>query len=146
MTPPAASRAVQCYHCRRGFEVSARAESTACPHCGDRVIVGDIVVKALKPVHRVQTCGRVVVQARGRINADLVEAHLGVEILGGLDARVHSGGPVLIGPKARWKGDCSAPSVEIHEGARIEGGEFRIPERRVGIGTDHAEEASERTS
>jgi len=136
VTTPAAPRAVQCYHCRARFEVSVRAESTACPHCGNRVIVGDIVVERLKPVHRVQTCGRVLVGPKGRVNAELVEAHRGVEMLGGLDARVCSGGPVLIGPRARWKGDCSAPSVEIREGARIEGGLFRIPERSVGVASD----------
>ena len=48
-------------------------------------------------------------------------------MLGSLDARVESGGPVVIGPSARWKGDCRAPSLDISAGARIEAGEFAVP-------------------
>lgn len=121
-------RAVRCYHCSHRFSVPRRAESTNCPECNQRVIVGDVVIKHLQPVRLVQTCGRVVVHAKGRVNAELVEAHAGVEILGGLTANVVSGGPVHIGPKARWRGDCRAPSLRIDAGARIEGGLFTIPD------------------
>jgi predicted RNA-binding Zn-ribbon protein involved in translation (DUF1610 family) len=126
-------RIVQCYHCRHRFDVSPKAESTGCPRCGQRVIVGDVIVRELRPVSRVQTCGRIVVYEKARINAELVEAHEGIEVLGGLSGTVISGGPVIIGPKARWSGDCHAPSLRIHLGARIEGGRFTVPDHGLGL-------------
>jgi len=55
-------------------------------------------------------------------------------VLGGLSsAQVVSGGPVVIGPKARWAGDCCAPSLEIRLGARIEGGRFTVPDDGLGL-------------
>ena len=128
------ARTVQCYLCRRRFEVGARAQSTSCPGCNKPVIVEDIIVKQLKPVKRVQTCGRIVVQKKGRIISEFVEAHEGIEVLGVLQADVISGGPVIIGAKARWKGDLRAPSLEIKQGARIEGGRFSVPDDPVGVG------------
>jgi hypothetical protein len=125
---------VQCYHCRHRFDVSCKAESVNCPECQQRVIVGDVVVRELRPVSRVQTCGRIVVHEKARINAELVEAHEGLEVLGGLSsAQVVSGGPVVIGPKARWAGDCCAPSLEIRLGARIESGRFMVPDDGLGL-------------
>ncbi len=135
-------RRVQCYHCRHRFEVGPNAESTNCPQCSQRVIVGDVIVSAILPVKLVQTCGRVVIKPKGRVNADLIEAHEGVEVNGGVTANVLSGGAVIIGPKARWKGDCRAPSVEIKPGARIEGGCFIIPDETLGL-HDMAAEAAE---
>jgi predicted RNA-binding Zn-ribbon protein involved in translation (DUF1610 family) len=129
-----AQRVVQCYHCRHRFDVSRKAESVNCPECQQRVIVGDVVVRELRPVSRVQTCGRIVVHEKARINAELVEAHEGLEVLGGLSsAHVVSGGPVVIGPKARWAGDCCAPSLEIRLGARIESGRFTVPDDGLGL-------------
>lgn len=127
------SRHVQCYHCRERFEVSIIAESTTCPGCNQRVIVGDVIVDTLRPVSRVQTCGKIVVKEKARVNAQIVEAHEGLEMLGGLTGNVLSGGPVIIGPKAQWSGDCRAPSLEIRPGARIESGTFIIPDDSLGL-------------
>ncbi len=101
--------------------------STSCPGCHKAVIVQDIIVTGLKTTQKLQTCGRVVVKSRGRIMAGKIEAHSGLEVQGALHADVTSGGPVVIGPKARWKGDCKAPTLEVHLGARIESGFFEVP-------------------
>jgi len=129
MAAPAKPRSVGilCYHCGHSFSVAAKAASSSCPGCNRRVVVEDVVIKQLTPVSRVQTCGRLVVRRKGSVIAELVQALGGVEVLGSLDARVESGGPVIIGPAARWKGDCRAPSLDIREGARIEAGEFAVP-------------------
>ena len=47
-------------------------------------------------------------------------------MLGSLDAKSVVSGPVLLGPKSRWKGDLTAPRLYIEPGATIEGGFFRI--------------------
>ncbi|MHC4846330.1 MAG: polymer-forming cytoskeletal protein [Planctomycetota bacterium] len=139
------ARLVQCYHCRERFEVSVIAESTTCPGCNQRVIVGDVIVDTLRPVRAVQTCGRIVVKEKARVNAQVVEAHEGIEVLGGIAGNVLSGGPVIIGPKAQWNGDCRAPSLEIHPGARIESGRFIVPDDSLGLddlpGRDRPESA-----
>lgn len=101
--------------------------STSCPGCNKPVIVQDVIVKGLKTTQKLQTCGRVVIKPRGRVTAGLIEAQGGLEVLGILTGNVTSAGPVVIGPKACWKGDCRAPTLEVKLGAKIESGFFEIP-------------------
>ena len=97
------------------------------------VIVSDVIIKELKPVSEVKTCGKVVVHRKGRVIAKLVEAHGGVEMLGILTANVVSGGQVLIGPKAQWAGNCKAPSITVRPGAQVDG-YFEVPNFNIGVG------------
>lgn len=123
---PAASRSVRCYHCRDCFDVPPRAMSISCPWCYKRVTLDDVVVKDVCMQARVQTCGRLLVHRRGSIVASVIEAMQGIEILGHAEGTITSGGPVLIGPKARVKGDVTAPSIWMEPGAVVEGGYFKI--------------------
>jgi cytoskeletal protein CcmA (bactofilin family) len=101
--------------------------SAPCPKCHKPLIVEDVVVKAYKPVKLLQTCGMLIVRKGGRVAATQVEAHAGVMCDGAIHASVVSGGPVVIGAKAEWKGDLRAPSLQIRPGARLLGGYFQIP-------------------
>ena len=65
--------------CGHLFEVGASAQSTSCPSCYKPVIVSDIIVNAFKAVTKVQTCGRIVIQKKGRVIAELVVANSGIE-------------------------------------------------------------------
>lgn len=123
---PMQVRSVQCYHCLERFDVPARAMSLSCPWCYKRVTLDDLVIRDACWTSRLQTCGRLIVHRRGSVVAPLIEAREGIEIHGHAEGRVLSGGPVLIGPKARVKGDLSAPSIWVEPGAVIEGGYFRI--------------------
>ncbi len=120
---------VQCYHCRHRFEVSGSAQSTSCPKCHKPLIVEDVVVKQLRVVSKLQTTGKLVIERRGRVIAkSTVTANEGIEVVGNLDANeVVSGGPVVIGPKATWKGSLTAPSIEVKPGAKVLGGQFHVP-------------------
>lgn len=133
----ASARKVQCYHCRETFAVGARAMTMTCPKCFKRVQIQDVVIKNAHGVKKLQTCGKVVVEKKGRVIADLVEAHEGIEVRGILQAAVLSGGAVVLRAKAEWKGDCRAPSMLIEPGASIRGGFFQIADRsatkRLGI-------------
>ena len=124
------ARAIRCYHCRSPFEVSARAMTVGCPECGKQLLVDDIVVKSSQLVRKLQTCGRIIVQARGRVVADLVEAHEGIECRGLVQTKGYLGGPVLIGAKGTWIGDCSTPSLAVEAGAKIENGLFVVGEEK----------------
>ncbi len=131
------ARAIRCYHCRESFEVSARAMTVGCPKCGKQLLVDDIVVKTTQQVRKLQTCGRIIVQPKGRVVADLVEAHEGIECRGLVRTKGYLGGPVLIGAKATWRGDCAAPTLSVEAGAKIEDGLFA-----VGVGEGIEESAS----
>jgi cytoskeletal protein CcmA (bactofilin family) len=111
------------------------AQSTNCPGCNKALIVGDVNVDRLKgPLKELRTCGKVSIQKKGRLMAELVEAHDGIECLGVLDARrVLSGAAVTLGPKAQWKGNLTAPSLQIENGARIHGGGFAVPDDPLGL-------------
>jgi DNA-directed RNA polymerase subunit RPC12/RpoP len=121
-----APHTVECYHCRHRFEVPQRAQSVSCPKCHQRLVVSDVVVATLHSVTKVQTCGRVIVRQTGQVIARLVQGQAGVEVLGSLEGKVVSGGLVTIGPKAKWRGDCDAPRLEVKLGARVLG-RFAIP-------------------
>jgi DNA-directed RNA polymerase subunit RPC12/RpoP len=127
MARTATPRTIRCYLCGHTFEVAARTMTTSCPGCSKALKVEDVVVKTIEAVRKIQTCGRVVVQKSGRVFAQAVEAQEGVDVEGVLEANVVSGGPVRIGPKATWKGDCRAPSLRVELGGTIVGGYFVIP-------------------
>jgi hypothetical protein len=126
MAKPTAPRSIHCYHCRHGFDVSPQTMTTVCPRCSKPLTVEDVVIKTAHSVRKIQTCGRLIVQKKGRVIAQSVEALEGVEVEGILEAKVMSGGKVWIGPKGQWKGDCAAPSLEVEPGGRIDGGYFEI--------------------
>jgi cytoskeletal protein CcmA (bactofilin family) len=105
-----------------------RAMSTSCPKCYKALIIEDIVIKTAHAVRKVQTCGKVLVEPKGRLIAASIEAAQGIEVLGVLEGNAISGGPVRIGEKAQWKGDLRAPSLRVDLGARIARGYFVIPD------------------
>lgn len=121
-----ATRPVECYHCRRRFEAAQKAILISCPHCYQRVRINDVIVKSVHHERSVETCGRILVEKKGWMMASFVHAGEGIEVLGSLDAKSVVSGPVLLGPKSRWKGDLTAPCLYIEPGATIEGGFFRI--------------------
>ena len=135
-------RSVQCYHCRRRFEVGVRAVTVSCPGCHKRLVIEDLVIKNAQAYTKLQTCGRVVVQRRGHVIASLVEAHAGIEVLGVLEANAITGGGVRIGPKATWKGDLAARTLRVEAGARIVGGRFAVPDDPLGLGGTTLDDAS----
>lgn len=128
MAKPAATRPVQCYHCRHRFEVAAQARTGSCPKCSKALQFDDVVVADYFAVRKVQTCGKVVVNKKGRIVAQLVEASGGIEVQGAIEAKVVTPGRVHIGPKGHLKGDCLATTLAVELGATITGGIFQIPD------------------
>ncbi|MBL8764672.1 MAG: polymer-forming cytoskeletal protein [Phycisphaerae bacterium] len=120
------TRQVVCVRCTGRFEVPAPSISASCPRCHRQVSVTDVVVRNTRWGGSIQTCGRVLVYPGGALRSLRIEAADGVEVLGSIDADVTSGGPVLIGPGATWRGNLSAPAVEIRPGATILSGAFRI--------------------
>ena len=97
--------------------------------------MGDVIVKKLYgPPKEVRTCGQVQVHKHGRVIADFIEAHGGIECTGVIDTRrVLSGTAVMLGPKSRFKGNLTAPGLAVKKGTRIAGGHFAMPDDRLGL-------------
>ncbi len=105
----------------------AAARTASCPVCYKGIVLDDLAVREGAGMSsRLATCGKVTIHKKARAVTRHVEAGAGVEVDGVLEAKVNSGGTVVVGAKARVKGDFSAPSLVVEEGAVIEGGFFRI--------------------
>ena len=132
-------RMVQCYHCRHRFEVSSRAQSTSCPGCNKALMVGDEHITKLRgPLKELRTCGRITVSKRGRLIAEHIEAHGGIDCQGIIDAKhVLSGETVTLGPKSDYHGELTAPGVVMHKGAKVKPSRFAVPEDPLGLADLH---------
>lgn len=126
MKPPP-ERFVLCYHCKAEIAVPAAARTASCPACYKGIVLDDLAVReGAGMAGRLSTCGKVKVHKKARAVTRQVEAGAGVEVDGVLEARISSGGTLVVGSKGRLKGDCTAPSLVVEEGGIIEGGFFRI--------------------
>lgn len=65
--PPAPSRKVECFSCRKSTAVPVTAVSARCAHCSAYIKLDDVILHSRTHRTKVQTCGSVTVQA----NADL---------------------------------------------------------------------------
>lgn len=124
-------RSVDCYRCRHTFDVDTETLSTTCPACHRNIVVEDLVLKKNRPklvmVTELQTCGRLVVPKGSRVVAELVEANGGMEVRGHMEAkRVRSGGAVLIGKKAYWRGSLEAAALIVESTAVIDRARFEV--------------------
>lgn len=117
---------VGCYHCGNKVETPRRATAASCPRCGKRIVLGDVTIKRTCWVARVETAGRVIVEKNGRVKAGEIRATRGVKVLGEVEAKIVSLGPVFLGKHARVRGGVRAPKVHMEPGAIVEGGRFEI--------------------
>ena len=95
------------------------------------MIVEDVMLKKNRPkslmATKVQTCGQIVVPARCRLVARLVDCGSGIHVRGCVEAaQVTSGKPVFLASTAVWRGDLTAPAVVVEAGAVISGGCFQV--------------------
>jgi hypothetical protein len=120
-------RQVRCYHCRGTINVPRAARTASCPLCYKGLVLDDLHVKdAAFGSTRLVTCGKVVVERKGRAVTRTVEAGDGVEVEGTLEAKVTAAGPVLLTSTARLKGELEAPELEVELGAVIRNVYLRI--------------------
>ena len=131
MRDQSAPRTVQCYHCRQLFDVPPRAMSISCPWCYKRVGLDDMLIKGICWTSKLQTCGRVTVQAKAQLVAPLVEASQGIDVHGEAEGILISAGQIYVGPKARVKGQLRAPSIKVERGGVIDGAFVQIAATRL---------------
>jgi len=90
------------------------------------LLVQNVTIRTTEGWSHFKTCGRVTILSRGKLVAQTIEAHGGVEVRGGLDTKSYTGGPVVLKKHATWRGDCTAPSIAVDAGARVLSGMFEI--------------------
>jgi DNA-directed RNA polymerase subunit RPC12/RpoP len=118
-----ATRAVVCTHCEKTIDIPATAMSVSCRHCHRRVIIEDLEIKSYHAVLRVATAGRIEVQKKGTLVADVRANELAVE--GNLKGNVIALDRVVVGKKASVEGDVSCRTLAVEPGARLQG-HFRV--------------------
>ena len=98
-------------------------------------MVGDELITKLRgPLRELRTCGRIVVTKRGRLIAERIEAHNGIDCQGIIDAKhVLSGDTVTLGPKCHYHGDLTAPAEVMEKGAKVKRCLFAVPEDPLGL-------------
>ncbi|MBX3359611.1 MAG: polymer-forming cytoskeletal protein [Phycisphaeraceae bacterium] len=120
-------RLVLCYNCSRSFSASSQAITLTCPLCYQHLRLSDVIVEAAQSVTRLQTCGRLVITARGRVTAKVVQASGGIEVHGRLQAEsAATPGHFYLAPGAVHSGNVRASSLIVHPGSTVLAGHFEI--------------------
>lgn len=112
------NRQVHCTHCGKPTDVARRAMSVFCPHCRQRLILEDFKIQTYYAVRDFSTCGDIVVEKKGHVVAP-IKAH-NLTVRGKVQGRVIARGRVLICKTASFKGDITAPVIEIEAGAAVD--------------------------
>ncbi len=118
---------VLCYHCGLDASISARAMTARCGACGKNLDIPDVRIKGHHWGGILVTCGRVSIGRKAEVTCTLAIGSLAADVLGRFSGVLVSGGPVTIGPKARFSGAVWAPSLRIERGASVTGGPFVVP-------------------
>jgi cytoskeletal protein CcmA (bactofilin family) len=120
MHAAANERRVICYHCGRSLLVNGSARTVTCPCCYRGLELDDLLVHSGGWGGTLHTCGRIRIEPNARMITRTVRASEGIEVLGSLEARVTSGGPVTILRGGRLKGEVEATSITVEPGATLD--------------------------
>ena len=120
--PAPGSLSIACYHCGKRMDVGRSAQTVTCRNCHKPLQVSDVQVKRYDARRDIRTVGLITVEKKGQIVGDRVEC-------GGLIARGQIKakqppivrGVAMIGPKAQVNGGLSAYTVQVAEGAELDG-------------------------
>jgi DNA-directed RNA polymerase subunit RPC12/RpoP len=123
-----ATRDVVCTHCERAIEIPATAMSVSCRHCHRRVIIEDLEIKTYHAVVRLATAGKVEIDKKGTLVADVRVNELAVE--GTVKGDVVALDRVTVGKKGTIEGDVSCRSLSVEAGAKLKG-QFRVDPKFV---------------
>lgn len=141
--PSLATREVFCTHCEKTIEIPATAMSVSCRHCHRRVIIEDLEIRTYHAVLRVATAGKVDVQKKGTLVADVRVNELAVE--GSLKGNVVALDRVVVGKKGTIEGDVCCRTLSVEPGAKLQG-HFRVDPKFVPEPVTSAESADDETA
>ncbi len=93
--------------------------SVFCPHCKKRLILEDFKIRTYYAVREFATCGDIVVERKGHVVAPIKVGNLTVK--GKVQGNVTVRGKAVISKTGWFKGEIEAPSLNIENGAVVDG-------------------------
>jgi bactofilin len=117
-------QSVQCIYCRGTQQISSRAITITCKHCNKTLKIESLTIREYQARRAIETCGSLLIEKTGNVFTDRIICG-SLVVRGRIKGNIVSFGPVLVGPEAQIKGDITAPSLAVGEGAVLEG-QYRI--------------------
>lgn len=117
---PEDRQTVICLYCAKSQDISRRAISVVCKHCGKHLKLEDIVIREYVAKRAIETCGVVVVERKGQVVADRVLCS-NVVVRGKMKSDIVCRESAFVGNEAEIRGDVSAQSLAVGAGAVLEG-------------------------
>jgi hypothetical protein len=111
---------IHCLHCRQRLYVSPRALTLTCKFCHKALKVEAVTIAEYQARRVIETCGCLTVEKKGNVFIDRILCG-SLVARGRIKGNIVSFGPVLVAPEAQIKGDITAPSLSVGEGAILEG-------------------------
>lgn len=109
---------INCYHCKRTFEVVSDAQSSQCRKCGGYISLKDYEIDQAWR-RRIQTRGDVTIQKSGSILGVHVQSH-DLTVLGKLAASVECSGTLRIRSHGKIIGNVECRELRVERGAVVE--------------------------
>jgi hypothetical protein len=122
---------IRCIYCQRQQQVSFRALSVTCKFCHRAMRVEALTISDFHARRAIEICGPFVVEKTGNVSSDRILCQ-SLVVRGRVKANILSRGPVLVGPDAQVKGDITAPTLAVGDGAKLDGN------YRIGAATETA--------
>ncbi|MFI5381399.1 MAG: polymer-forming cytoskeletal protein [Tepidisphaerales bacterium] len=113
-------RTIVCIYCRKSQPVGTQTLSIPCRFCQKNLVVEDITISGYAARRVIETCGTVIIEAKGDVTANCVTC-AALRLNGRLKADVVSLGPVTIAASGILQGNITAPFLSVAEGARLRG-------------------------
>jgi hypothetical protein len=120
---------IDCLHCGKTQPIARRAINVTCKFCNKTLRLEPVSINSHHARRHIETCATVTVEKGGDVFADQILCG-SLVVRGRMRGNVVSRGPVTIEADAELRGNVTAPSLAVGEGAVIEG------DYRIGLNTE----------
>jgi len=117
-------RLIHCLHCGQPQSVSRLALTVNCRHCNKLLKIEDVTIRQYQARRSIETCGMLTIEKDGNVFSDHIACG-SLVVRGHLRGNVVSRGPVFVGARAEIRGNVTAPTLAVGDGAVLEG-DYRI--------------------
>jgi Polymer-forming cytoskeletal len=114
------SQTIRCIYCQMPQNVSRRALTLTCKFCNKTLKIEALTVKNYLARRAVETCGPLTVERNGQIVSDRIVCG-SLVVRGRIKSDILCHGPMLVSPEAQIRGDVTASSLAVGEGADLQG-------------------------
>jgi len=118
------TQVIRCIYCQMPQNISRRALSITCKFCNKSLKIEALTVKNYFARRAVETCGPLTVERNGEIVGDRIICG-SLIVRGKIKSEILCHGQMLVSPEAQIRGDVTASSLAVGEGALLQG-RYRI--------------------